>query len=152
MTALNQQNLGENDEEEEFQFLPSERKVITSRSTCPSKHSTNSGRTSSSSYPIFSASTFGTTLKQPSIKSLLLNIPIPVLYFAETEEAKYEIFDGHQRVRSIVNYLNGLFPLTGLAVLREYRGKKILGMPEREQRFIGADPADDPNLDGIDRT
>ena len=25
----------------------------------------------------------------------LLNIPIPVLYFAETEEAKYEIFDGH---------------------------------------------------------
>src|SRR5690242_3353362 len=29
------------------------------------------------------------------VESLLLNIPIPVLYFAENEEAKYEIFDGH---------------------------------------------------------
>jgi hypothetical protein len=70
------------------------------------------------------------------IESLILNIPIPVLYFAETDEAKYEIFDGHQRVKSIVNYLNGVFPLSGLAVLREYRGKRFLELPEREQRFL----------------
>ena len=29
MTALNEQDLGEDDGEEDFQFLPSERKVIT---------------------------------------------------------------------------------------------------------------------------
>jgi uncharacterized protein with ParB-like and HNH nuclease domain len=38
------------------------------------------------------------------IESLLLNIPIPVLYFAETDDAKWEIFDGHQRVRSVVRF------------------------------------------------
>jgi hypothetical protein len=70
------------------------------------------------------------------IESLILNIPIPVLYFAETEEAKYEIFDGQQRVRSIVNYMSGLFPLAGLAVLREYRGMRYSQLPEREQRFL----------------
>ncbi len=32
------------------------------------------------------------------IESLLLNIPIPVLFFAETPEASYQIVDGHQRV------------------------------------------------------
>ena len=70
------------------------------------------------------------------IESRILNIPIPVLYFAETDEAKYEIFDGHQRVRSIVNYLSGIFPLSGLAVLREYRGTRFSQLPEREQRFL----------------
>ena len=70
------------------------------------------------------------------IESLLLNIPIPVLYFAETEEAKYEIFDGHQRVASIVRYFNGLYSLSGLAVLREYRGLRYSELPERERRFL----------------
>ena len=53
------------------------------------------------------------------IESLVLNIPIPALYFAENHEAKYEIIDGHQRVRSIVRYLNNEFSLSGIAVLRE---------------------------------
>ncbi len=70
------------------------------------------------------------------IESLILNIPIPVLYFAETEEAKYEIFDGHQRIRSIVDYLNGVYPLSGLMVLREYRSLRYSQLPEREQRFL----------------
>ena len=51
------------------------------------------------------------------IESLILNIPIPVLYFSETQEAKYEIIDGHQRVRSIVRYLNNDFVLSGVAAI-----------------------------------
>lgn len=70
------------------------------------------------------------------VESLLLNIPIPVLYFAENEEAKYEIFDGHQRTRSIVRYMNNEFALLGLAVLREHKGKRFYELPEREQRFF----------------
>ena len=66
----------------------------------------------------------------------MLNIPIPVLYFAETQEAKYEIFDGHQRVRSIARFLNNEFALGGLSVLREYKGRKFFQLPEREQRFF----------------
>ena len=48
------------------------------------------------------------------IESLALRIPIPVLYFAETEQAKYEIIDGHQRVNSVVRYINNEFALSGL--------------------------------------
>ena len=70
------------------------------------------------------------------IESLLLNIPIPVLYFAETDEAKYEIFDGHQRVASIVRYFNGVYRLSRLAVLQEYRGLRYIELPQREQRFL----------------
>jgi hypothetical protein len=70
------------------------------------------------------------------IESLILNIPIPVLYFSETQEAKYEIIDGHQRVRSIVRYLNNEFVLSGVAVLREYKGLRFHQLPDREQRFL----------------
>jgi hypothetical protein len=59
-----------------------------------------------------------------------------VLYFAETEDAKYEIFDGHQRVRSIIDFFGGVYPLSGLAVLREYAGLRYVELPDREQRFL----------------
>jgi hypothetical protein len=43
---------------------------------------------------------------------------------------------GHQRVASIVRYINGVYPLSGLAVLREYRGLRYIELPPREQRFL----------------
>lgn len=70
------------------------------------------------------------------VESLLLNIPIPVLYFAETEHAKWEIFDGHQRVRSVVRFLKNEFRLNGLSVLAEHNGHRFHQLPEREQRFL----------------
>jgi hypothetical protein len=70
------------------------------------------------------------------IESLLLNVPVPVLYFAETAEAKYEIIDGHQRVRSIVRFLSNEFALTGIRVLTEYGGCRVTQLPDREQRFL----------------
>jgi hypothetical protein len=70
------------------------------------------------------------------IESLILNIPIPVLYFAETNEALYEVVDGQQRVRSIVSFVNNEFALGGLAVHQEFNGMRFHQLPEREQRFL----------------
>lgn len=70
------------------------------------------------------------------VESLLLNIPIPVLYFAETEDAKWEIFDGHQRIRSVVRFVNNEFRLSRLAVLGELNGRRFHQLPDREQRFL----------------
>lgn len=70
------------------------------------------------------------------IESLLLNIPIPILYFAETESGKWEIFDGQQRVRSVVRYLANEFRLSTLTVLAELNGRRFFELPEREQRFL----------------
>lgn len=70
------------------------------------------------------------------IESLLLNIPIPVLYFSETPEAQYEIVDGHQRVNSIVRYVTNDFPLRGLRIQDEFKGLRFKDLPVREQRFL----------------
>lgn len=70
------------------------------------------------------------------VESLLLNIPIPVLYFAETEEGRWEIFDGQQRILSVVRYINNEYRLGGLSVLAELNGKRFHQIPEREQRFL----------------
>jgi hypothetical protein len=70
------------------------------------------------------------------IESLLLNIPIPPLFLAETEDAKYEIVDGQQRVTSIARYLNNEFALSGLRISREMKGLRFHKLPEREQRFL----------------
>lgn len=70
------------------------------------------------------------------IESLILNIPVPPLYFAETEDARFEVIDGHQRVRSIARYISNEFGLSGLRVLAEFKGKRFFQLPEREQRFL----------------
>ena len=70
------------------------------------------------------------------VESLLLKIPIPGLYFAETEEAKFEIIDGHQRVRSIARYMSNEFALRGLPFLKEFNTCRFHQLPPREQRFL----------------
>ena len=130
-------DLGENDEEEEFSFPPAERKVITQPLDLSVQTLVEQWTSRQLVLPDIQREYVWDNAKASRlVESLLLNIPIPVLYFAETDEAKYEIFDGHQRVRSIVNYLGGVYSLSGLAVLREYRGLRYLELPEREQRFL----------------
>lgn len=141
MSAADKQNynldLDEMDSEEDFAFPPAERRVITQ----PIDLSVNTLNEQWTNRILLLPDiqreyVWDNAKASRLIESLMLNIPIPVLYFAETEEAKYEIFDGHQRVRSIVNFLGGVFALSGLAVLREYRGKRFAELPDREQRFL----------------
>lgn len=58
------------------------------------------------------------------IESLILNIPIPIIYLSqdfdvdtETEESRYTVIDGQQRLTAINNYCNNVFPLEGLDTL-----------------------------------
>ena len=111
MSTLNPQDLGEGDEEEDYEFPPSERKVFTQPLDLSVQTLHEQWTNKLLVLPDIQREYVWDNAKASRlVELLLLNIPIPVLYFAETEEAKYEIFDGHQRVRSIVNYLNGLFP------------------------------------------
>jgi hypothetical protein len=131
------QDLGEMDSDEDFLFLPAERKVVTQPLDLSVQTLVEQWNNKQLLLPDIQREYVWDNAKASRlVESLILNIPIPVLYFAETEEAKYEIFDGHQRVKSIVNYLSGVYALTGLAVLREYRGKRFSQLPEKEQRFL----------------
>jgi hypothetical protein len=70
------------------------------------------------------------------IESLLLNVPIPVCYFAENEDGSWEVIDGLQRVNSIARYLEEKFALRGLSVLTELNGKRFGELSGRDQRRI----------------
>ncbi|MFE5973957.1 DUF262 domain-containing protein [Streptomyces sp. NPDC056460] len=70
------------------------------------------------------------------IESLLLNIPVPVCYFAENEDGAYEVIDGLQRITTISNYLEGKFELKGIPVLHELEGKFFSDLSQRDQRRL----------------
>ena len=70
------------------------------------------------------------------IESLLLNVPIPVCYFAENTDGTWEVIDGLQRTQSIVRFLKGEFALRGLSVAKELNTKRFSDLPVRDQRRI----------------
>lgn len=70
------------------------------------------------------------------IESLLLNIPIPVCYFAEDENGVYEVIDGLQRLTTIRDFLHDTFSLSGLPVLSELEGKKFSELAPRDRRRL----------------
>jgi hypothetical protein len=58
------------------------------------------------------------------IESLLLNIPIPMLYFAEDDDGTKVVVDGQQRLRAINEFHAGLYALKRLDVLPHMNGKR----------------------------
>lgn len=70
------------------------------------------------------------------IESLLLNVPIPVCYFAEDENGVYEVIDGLQRLQTIKNYIDGEFALQSISVLKELDGKHFKDLAPRDQRRL----------------
>lgn len=70
------------------------------------------------------------------IESLLLNVPIPVLYFAEDETGRYEVIDGLQRLTTIKNFLENEFALSGLSVLTELDGKRFRDLTPKDRRRL----------------
>ena len=59
------------------------------------------------------------------IESILLNIPIPVIYASEDEDLKWNIVDGLQRLHSLKRFKDGEFRLKGLETLEDLNGYKF---------------------------
>ena len=71
------------------------------------------------------------------IESLLLNIPIPVIYFAEQAETlKYEVIDGQQRLNTFKRFLNDDFELNGLEIRDDVNFKKYSQLKQRDRDEI----------------
>ena len=57
------------------------------------------------------------------IESILMDVPIPVIYLAEEQDETYSVIDGQQRLTSFLSFIKGVFPdnkkftLRGLKVL-----------------------------------
>jgi hypothetical protein len=70
------------------------------------------------------------------IESLLLNVPIPVCYFAELDDGTYSVIDGQQRLTSIFRYMTNQFSLRGLRIRPELNRKRFHELDGGDQRLI----------------
>ena len=57
--------------------------------------------------------------KSKFVESILLNIPIPNLFFAEDDDKSKVVVDGQQRLLALKEFVENSFPLVGLEVLDE---------------------------------
>ena len=70
------------------------------------------------------------------IESLIIQCPIPVIYLSQNSDETLSVIDGNQRLTSISLFLNGGFPLTGLATYPELDGLTFSELDPRFQRHI----------------
>lgn len=70
------------------------------------------------------------------IESILIGIPIPVIYLAEEDEGVYSVIDGQQRITSFVRYLKNEFPLSGLKKLHNLNGLYFKELDKSLQRRL----------------
>lgn len=70
------------------------------------------------------------------IESLLLNIPIPPVYFFENDLARYEVMDGQQRLNAIHEFLENDFALVGMDKLSFLNGRRYNRLPPKVRRGL----------------
>jgi len=77
------------------------------------------------------------------VESVLMDVPIPVLYLAEGKDGKYSVIDGQQRLTAFVSFLTGKFlsdgkdfALNGLEVMSGLNKKKFAELDKADQRKI----------------
>jgi len=130
-------NLQEDDTTDEFDFPPPERKIFTQPYDLSLVTLIEQWKSGNLELPDMQREyVWDNGRASRLIESFILNIPVPPIYFAETEDAVLQVIDGNQRVQSIVRYFNNEFALSGLRVLSEYSRKRFHELPEREQRFL----------------
>ncbi|MFK8770809.1 MULTISPECIES: DUF262 domain-containing protein [Aeromonas] len=67
--------------------------------------------------------------KSELIESILMGIPIPLIYLFEDEDGVRQIIDGKQRITALKGFLNNEFPLTELSMLPNLKGKRFFDIP-----------------------
>ena len=68
------------------------------------------------------------------IESVLLGLPIPMMFFAEMDDGKLEIVDGAQRIQTLESFLANDFALGELKKLPACRGFRFVDLPVSQQR------------------
>lgn len=71
------------------------------------------------------------------IESMLIKLPLPAFYFDGTEDEKWLVVDGLQRLSAIKNYVvDENFSLQGLEFLEPIQGKRFSELPRNYKRMI----------------
>jgi 5-methylcytosine-specific restriction endonuclease McrA len=76
------------------------------------------------------------------VESILMRIPLPVVYLAETAEQDWEVVDGQQRLTSLYSFVVGKFPdgsafkLGRMNVRSDIKGKMFTDLSKADQNAI----------------
>jgi len=83
------------------------------------------------------AGIWSTKAKSQLIESLLIRIPLPAFYMDGSDESKWLVVDGLQRLSTLRSYvIDKSLLLTGLEFLTECEGKSFAKLPRNLQRRI----------------
>ncbi len=63
--------------------------------------------------------------KAELIESILMGLPLPIFYFNQDKMGRLIVVDGRQRLTALFEYMDDLWALKGLRVLKELNGKKF---------------------------
>jgi hypothetical protein len=70
------------------------------------------------------------------IESVIMGLPIPMMFLAEDEEGTFEIVDGTQRIRSLEAFLSNDLELEGLKKLDTLNGFRFQDLPTAQQNKL----------------
>lgn len=76
------------------------------------------------------------------VESILLDVPIPVVYLAEEVNGNFSVIDGQQRLTSFISFLEGKYPdgkpfkLSSLKILPELNRKTFTDLDAEAQKKI----------------
>lgn len=73
--------------------------------------------------------------KSKLIESILRSIPIPSIYFAETNSGNWEVVDGQQRLRTFFDFLDNKYPLSQLPVLTQFEKKYFKDLDSYQRKI-----------------
>jgi len=80
-------------------------------------------------------------LRSKLIESVLLKVPIPVIYTAELDSGNEVVVDGQQRLRTLLDFCKkDGFKLSKLKILEDLNGKGYSELPEQLQDAIDSYP------------
>lgn len=70
------------------------------------------------------------------IESIVLGLPIPVVFFAENDDGRLEIVDGSQRIRTLAAFKSDELTLSGLETIDQLNGLKYSNLLSSRRRKI----------------
>jgi uncharacterized protein with ParB-like and HNH nuclease domain len=70
------------------------------------------------------------------IESIIMNVPIPPIYFAEEEDGKWLVIDGLQRLNSLLRFFQNEFGLKKLDILEDIDKHKYKDLPPKAKSLL----------------
>ena len=79
---------------------------------------------------------WNTKQKSELIESILMGIPLPIMYFFQNKEGINQVIDGKQRLTTLFDFLDNKFSLSELSVLSNLKSKKFSDLSGIQQGKI----------------